>query len=173
MLRDQDSMIFRSIHFWAVELLLSVTLSIFAPAARGQVLQSLYSFAVTNGYYPYAGLVEGSDGNFYGTTYQGGTKDSGTVFNITPDGVWTSLVSFNGANGAYPSAGLLLASDGNFYGTTESGGANNLGTVFKMTPALVLTTLVSFNGTNGSLPQGQACTRHRWQFLWHNLSRRY
>ena len=102
--------------------------------------------------YPSAGLVQGSDGNFYGTTEYGGANDDGTVFTMTPAGVLTTLVSFNGTNGSYPVAGLVEGSDGNFYGTTSAGGANNRGTAFQVTPAGALTTLVSFNGTNGSYP---------------------
>ena len=103
--------------------------------------------------YPSAALVEGSDGNFYGTTACGGASGMGTVFQVTPAGVLTTLVSFNRTNGSHPAAGLVQGSDGNFYGTTEYGGTNgNNGTVFQMTPTGALTTLVSFNGTNGSHP---------------------
>ena len=102
--------------------------------------------------YPSAALVEGSDGNFYGTTEYGGASGKGTVFEATPAGVLTTLVSFNGTNGSHPVAALVQGSDGNFYGTTYGGGASGCGTVFKMTPAGGLTTLVSFNGTNGSYP---------------------
>ncbi len=103
--------------------------------------------------HPKAGLVQGSDGNFYGTTEYGGASGSGTVFQMTPAGVLTTLVLFNGTNGSHPSAALAQGSDGNFYGTTAYGGTNgNKGTVFQMTPAGALTTLVSFNGTNGSRP---------------------
>ena len=102
--------------------------------------------------YPSAALVQGSDGNFYGTSEYGGANGFGTVFQVTPVGVLTTLVSFGGTNGSYPYAGLVQGSDGNFYGTTSGGGANNVGTVFQMTPAGLLTTLVSFNGTNGTYP---------------------
>ena len=74
-----------------------------------------------------AGLVQGSDGNFYGTTYDGGTNGIGTVFKISTNGALTSLYSFgsvqdtNGSNdGANPHAGLVQGSDGNFYGTTST-----------------------------------------------------
>jgi uncharacterized repeat protein (TIGR03803 family) len=103
--------------------------------------------------YPSAGLVQGSDGNFYGTTEYGGASGDGTVFQVTINGTLATLVSFNGTNGSHPVAALVQGSDGNFYGTTEFGGTNgNSGTVFQMTPGGVLTTLVSFNGTNGSHP---------------------
>ena len=108
----------------------------------------------TKGGYPRAGLVAGSDGNFYGTTYSGGVSTFGTVFKMTPAGVFTVLASFNSANGSNPQAGLVVGSDGNFYGTAQSGGTDGYGTVFKVTPAGVLTRLVSFSEPNGSNPYG-------------------
>src|SRR5262249_42682481 len=64
---------------------------------------------------PAAGVIEGSDGNFYGTTYNGGASNAGMVFQMTPDGNFTGLHSFDGSDGANPAAALLQASDGNFY----------------------------------------------------------
>ena len=66
--------------------------------------------------------MQGSDGNFYGTTYGGGTNGGyGTVFKISTNGALTSLYSFTGGNdGANPDAGLVQGSDGNFYGTTSA-----------------------------------------------------
>jgi len=127
-------------------------------------LTTLYSFCsqanCADGAFPYAGLVQGSDGNFYGTTFEGGTNSDGTVFKITPAGSLTTLYSFcsqaNCADGAIPFAGLVQGSDGNFYGTTFEGATNGDGTVFKITPAGSLTTLYSFcsqsNCTDGALP---------------------
>ncbi len=124
-------------------------------------LTTLYSFCArsgcADGQYPYAGLVQGTDGNFYGTTYAGGTAGtngpSGTLFKITPTGQLTTLHSFcaNGPGGGcpdgyYPHAGLVQALDGNFYGTTTGGGAHDLGIIFKITSAGTLTTLYSFTG---------------------------
>jgi uncharacterized repeat protein (TIGR03803 family) len=121
-------------------------------------LTTIYSFCAqsncTDGIYPYAGLAQDSQGNFYGTTSAGGANGDGTVFTITPAGVLTTLHSFDSTDGATPYAGLLLASDGTFYGTTGSGGANNDGTIFNITPAGTLTTLHSFDSTDGSLPYG-------------------
>ncbi|MES2661052.1 MAG: choice-of-anchor tandem repeat GloVer-containing protein [Verrucomicrobiota bacterium] len=105
-------------------------------------------------FYPAAGLVQGSDGDFYGTTTNGGVPGHGTVFKMTPAGVKTTLVEFTGdgaANkGSYPDTGLVPGSDGNFYGTTNAGGPSGFGTVFKLTPAGALTTLVKFTGSRGS-----------------------
>ena len=114
----------------------------------------LHSFAggATDGTLPTAGLIQGSDGNFYGTTGNGGPTGEGTVFKITPGGIETVLHSFTGGDGIGPSGGLVQGSDGNFYGTTSGGGPNFNGTVFKITPAGVMTTIHSFTGgtTDGS-----------------------
>ncbi len=118
-------------------------------------LTTIYNFANTpDGANPDAGLVLGTDGKFYGTTYQGGTSGLGTVFKITSLGTFTSLHSFTGADGQGPEAALVQGSNGNYYGTTAGGGASNLGTVFKITSTGTLTTLHSFAGTDGWEPEG-------------------
>ncbi len=186
------------------------------------VLTTLVSFKFTNGASPMAELVEGADGNLYGTTSDGGPYHDqngagcGTIFRVTRDGVLTTLLPFNSAgNSGYSAWGpLVQGSDGQFYGTTRAGGAltnadgwgsgtffkidsagaftvlspldgtnvsgsmfglvqdangsfywtgfdgtnldswgNPLGNVFRATPEGLLTTLVSFNGTNGALPR--------------------
>jgi uncharacterized repeat protein (TIGR03803 family) len=121
-------------------------------------LTTLYSFCAqsrcADGSAPFAGLLLGTDGNFYGTTESGGANGEGSVFKITPRGRLTTLHSFNISDGSNPYAALIQATDGNFYGTTEAGGAHILGTVFKITPQGVLTTLHSFNDTpDGSSPE--------------------
>jgi uncharacterized repeat protein (TIGR03803 family) len=132
--------------------------TVFKISASG-ALTSLYSFTgATDGAEPIAGLVQGSDGYFYGTTEAGGTNDSGTIFRISTDGALTNLYSFSGGNdGAEPVAGLVQGNDGYFYGTTESGGNTNqafgsgLGTVFQFSTDGGLTTLHSFGAvTNAS-----------------------
>ncbi len=131
---------------------------------------TLYSFAGSpdDGAEPYAGLVQGSDSNFYGTTKYGGTAGTGgtngygTVFRISPSGTHTTLYSFSGypTDGSEPDAGLVQGSDSNFYGTTEYGGTNydvaglGYGTVFRISPTGTHTTLYSFAGSpnDGSAP---------------------
>ncbi|MCP4814034.1 MAG: Ig family protein, partial [Planctomycetaceae bacterium] len=101
-------------------------------------------------------MVQGNDGDFYGTTHLGGIG-YGTAFKITPGGELTTLVQFTGVEGP-SSAALVLGSDGTFYGTTAEGGADNQGTIFRMTAEGVLTTLVEFSGTGaadvGAFPDG-------------------
>ncbi len=119
-------------------------------------LTVLYAFTggSTDGAIPYAGLIQGTDGNFYGTTVGGGTSNAGTVFQLTPAGTLTVLYAFTGgADGATPYAGLIQATDGNFYGTTVSGGTSNAGTVFQLTPAGAVSVLYAFTGgADGGTP---------------------
>ena len=115
-----------------------------------------WSLSITlRGAYPSNGLVQATDGAFYGTAASGGTNGGwGTVFRLTADGTLTPLHSFNYEDGAYPVGGLVQATDGNLYGTTSQGGIGGQGTVFQITTNGRLTTLVWFNGTNGANPQG-------------------
>ena len=116
-------------------------------------LTTLHSFSGTDGYNVAAGLVEGTDGNFYGTTFNGGPQNVGEVYKITPSGTLTVLYSFcsqtSCTDGAYPRAALVQATDGSFYGTTSAGGAYGQGTVFAMTPSGSLTTLYTFCPQSG------------------------
>ena len=115
------------------------------PAGKLTVLHSFCSTSgCADGEYSYAVPIQGADGNFYGTTYLGGSKGDGTVFKISPGGALTTVHSFGGADGSQPLAGLAAGSDGNFYGTTNLGGSHNSGSVFKITPTGRLTTLHSF-----------------------------
>jgi uncharacterized repeat protein (TIGR03803 family) len=123
------------------------------------ILTAIYNFCVqslcADGSVPYAGLLEASDGNFYGTTLLGGSAGFGTIFRITPQGALTILHSFLITDGSAPYGVLVEASDGNFYGTTASGGNTNSGTAFEITPEGIFTSLISFGtSTNGSYPGG-------------------
>jgi len=150
-------------------LLLVGFVSLAGSAAQGQQLTPLYNFCAqtncTDGSGPSGYLIQGSDGNFYGTTSSGGAYGQGTVFKVTPTGSLTTLYSFCKAgalcaDGAQPLAGVLQGSDGNFFGTTTGGGiagtsdtcgngglgggVYTCGTVFKLTPSGQLTTLYTF-----------------------------
>src|SRR5204862_5424112 len=80
------------------------------------------------------GLVEGSDGVFYGLTYAGGTLDRGFIYKLRKDGVYGAVYNFTGPHndGGYPSAVLTEGSDHLLYGITAYGGKNGGGTVFKI-----------------------------------------
>jgi uncharacterized repeat protein (TIGR03803 family) len=138
---------------WRIMGAIFVIFAATAIVAPAQIFTSLASFNGSGGGNPQQGLVQGTDGNYYGTTYYYGSYGYGVVFEVTPTGTLTTLHSFAGypTDGGYPVAELLLATDGSFYGTTEWGGAyrNDLcdagcGTVFKITPGGQLTTLHSF-----------------------------
>jgi uncharacterized repeat protein (TIGR03803 family) len=88
---------------------------------------------------PGASLIQGTGGNFYGTTTNGGTYNEGTVFQMTPVGRLTTLHSFcapsapSCTDGDYPNASLLQATSGEFYGTDTGGGySSSSGTVFSL-----------------------------------------
>ena len=125
--------------------------TVFKIDATGNLI-TLHSFSGSpnDGSNPVAGLVQGSDGNFYGTTPSGGRHFQGIVYRIS-QGTHTVLHSFSGypGEGGVPFASLVQGTDGNFYGTTAVGGAQFKGTVFKIDAAGTLTTLHSFNGSNG------------------------
>ncbi|MBZ5572391.1 MAG: hypothetical protein LAO09_11005 [Acidobacteriia bacterium] len=145
--------------------------TVFRISAAGK-LSTLYSFCpqpgCPDGNYPRAGLVQGNDGNFYGTTYYGGPHNSnlcdpnypgcGTIFKITPAGKLVRLYGFcaqsNCTDGGSPFAGLTQGWDGNFYGTTVYGGANGAGTIFKISPSGKLSTVYSFCAQDGCTDGG-------------------
>jgi uncharacterized repeat protein (TIGR03803 family) len=86
------------------------------------------------GAYPYAGVIKDEQGNIFGTTYQGGSYNYGTVFKIDVSGNVTVLHTFSGEkDGAYPFA-VINDANGTLYGTTYQGGAYNYGTVFELVP---------------------------------------
>ena len=146
--------------------------------APAQTFTTLKNFDGTNGSFPNSPLVQGIDGNFYGTTGAGGSSEAnctsffgvgecGTVFKITAKGALTTVYNFCAetgcTDGAYPHAGLIQTADGTLYGTTEFGGSifgycpqvasGDCGTVFKITPGGKETVLHTFLLADGSLPQ--------------------
>jgi|HubBroStandDraft_1064217.scaffolds.fasta_scaffold00437_11 uncharacterized repeat protein (TIGR03803 family) len=128
--------------------------------AQAQTVTTIYNFtdSPTSGANPwYVTLVQGTNGSFYGTTYNGGKNVSGTIFSVTPGGQQKILYSFAGGttDGAYPTGGLTLGTDGNFYGTTQQGGSQSEGIIFKITPTGTYTILHNFNSfIDGAFPWG-------------------
>ncbi|HEY3853350.1 MAG TPA: choice-of-anchor tandem repeat GloVer-containing protein [Verrucomicrobiae bacterium] len=110
------------------------------------VLTKLVSFNGSNGNFCLGGLMQGGDGNFYGTTAGGGGGGAGIIFQMTSAGGQTTLAAFHGPDGIGPLASLVEDGAGNFYGTTEYGGAGAGGTVFQISPDGIVKTLVSFGG---------------------------
>ncbi len=142
----------------------------------------LHSFNLTDGAYPSSRIIEGTAGNFYGVTLNGGANSLGTIYKITSAGAFTLLHSATAAEGTpalsgpqgepytnfginppcngdyygnfgHTYAGLVAAGDGNLYGVTTNGGASGKGIVFKVTPAGVFSTVHTFSGPDGSHPE--------------------
>jgi uncharacterized repeat protein (TIGR03803 family)/YVTN family beta-propeller protein len=139
----------------------SNNVSVIAGATPKQTFTTLAVFDGTNGSSP-GSLVQGTDGNLYGTATYKGAYGYGTLFKTTLGGAVTTLYSFcsqaNCPDGQWPGSGLILATDGNFYGTTSAGGTFRVGTVFRIAPTGKLTTLYNFcaqtNCTDGAGPGG-------------------
>ena len=131
-----------------------------AISSHAQAFTTLASFNNTNGSYSQAPLVQGFDGNLYGTTDNGGLKTTGTIFKITLAGKLTLVHYFcsrtNCADGEVPESGLVPASNGDLYGITSSGGSgcSYCGTVFRISSGGTLYTLHSFDGSDGLNPLG-------------------
>jgi uncharacterized repeat protein (TIGR03803 family) len=132
------------------------------PAGDYKVLHNFCALPnCDDGYSPEAPLIQGSDGNLYGTTVLGGANGSGTAFKLTLDGQFTTLYTFcsvinsrNCVDGYFPQAGLVQGTDGNFYGTSAIGGEQSGGNIFQLTPDGALTVLYSFCITVTSCPDG-------------------
>ncbi|HNP44041.1 MAG TPA: T9SS type A sorting domain-containing protein [Panacibacter sp.] len=128
----------------------------------------LFDFDSTNGAYPFASLVQASNGKLYGTTLAGGIYGDvysggyGTIFSFDPvTNTHLKLIDFNQANGASPVCTLIQANNGKLYGTTYLGGLSyylgdpGAGTIFSFsTDSNVFTTLFDFdlNNDNGAFP---------------------
>ncbi len=118
-------------------------------------LTTLVNFNYTNGEEPIAALIQGTDGNLYGTTQEGGTTGQGTLFQLTlptatAASTLTTLVNFSEATGSAPQGALVQAADGNFYGTTTDYGNSNEGTAFQFNPNTgAFVSLLDFGGAAG------------------------
>ena len=125
------------------------------PSFGAVKLIPLISFDETNGSLPHCNLVQGKNGDFYGTTSGSSAASyAGGVFKISSQGHFANVASFHDTNGGVPWDGLILGPDGSFYGTARAGGINNSGTVFRMAPHGKMTAIAFFDGTNGAGPVG-------------------
>lgn len=142
---------------WAIKTAgVSVLLATATVALSAQTFTTLHSFHGADGSNPYAGLMQASNGNLYGTTSAGGANGDGTVFEISTSGTLTTLHNFNHLSpidGAQPYAGLMQARDGNLYGTTDRGGSHNVGIVYRITTSGTTKTLHDLDyQPDGALP---------------------
>lgn len=132
--------------------------TIFKMSLEGEITHLASLYRDIHGTSPFERLLEGSDGNFYGTSLTGGehyqSLASGTVFKMTPDGTVTTLHHFDGESGAYPRGTLVEGDDGHYYGVTERGGAYDQGTIYRVSSAGKHEILHSFEMATGSSPHG-------------------
>ncbi len=125
------------------------------PSGTINVIYSFCSLAsCADGSQPFSAIIQGTDGNLYGTTNHAGASGYGNVFKLTLSGTLTTLHSFHDLDGAYPQGGLVQGADGNLYGTTLNGGSANWGTVYKLsTDGSHFAVLHNFvDGTDGGEP---------------------
>ncbi len=132
--------------------------SVFRAGMDGSLVQ-LASFAgAPEGANPQAGLLLASDGDFYGTTLNGGSNSLGAIFRITTNGVLTTLASSDSLYGPamrQPYGGLMQATDGGLYGTSLSGGTNHRGSVFRVGSDGTMTLFASLDQPNGNYPRAR------------------
>lgn len=137
--------------------------SVYSLTASGE-FELLHSFdGGANGQFPYSGVLAHSDGNFYGTTINGGNNGDGIIYRITPEGIFEKLYDLFGFfDGGSPEAGLIEGADGLIYGLTSEGGNFNGGTLFQFNPETTsFTVLHQFSSsTDGSAPKAA--------LLWHS-----
>jgi len=135
---------------------------VIATGSYAQTFTTLATFHGENGAGPSSSLIQGTDGNFFGTTVGGGAVASGTIFKVTSSGTLTTLHSFQGTDGSAPLGALVITTTGNFFGTAPFGGvspfcsAKGCGSAFKMTPKGQLVTLYSFCSQAASCPDGNS-----------------
>ena len=142
----------------------AITLSL-AVRAQAQTFSYLANFDGANGYQPFGSVIQATDGNFYGTTTNGGGHGYGNVYRITPGGELTSIYNFcvrlNCSDGETPESAPVLGSDGNLYGTTTGIGSSTeygYGTVYKLTLDGEIKLLYTFCSlpecVDGAVPNG-------------------
>lgn len=137
------------------------------PAGKGAILEYqrqsngtltatvLHAFSGPDGATPLAGVIEGSDGTLYGTTYKGGANGTGTIYRIAPDGSFSLLHSFGDVGGGYPRHELVEASDGNLYGSYSAfEGTETFGGIFRLTKAGAFSVIATDSSSDDALIDG-------------------
>jgi uncharacterized repeat protein (TIGR03803 family) len=137
--------------FWCWGVVAAIALASAAPVFGQYSVTTLATFNGANGSEPPGRLVVDSGGNLYGTAYQGGANNGGTVFEIVKgSNTVTTLATFPAATN--PNGGMVMDANGNLYGTAQGGGGGNEGTVFEMAAGThALTTLAKFINPEGTL----------------------
>jgi len=109
------------------------------PSGGGWTENTLYSFkGGSDADEPWAEVIFDTSGNLYGTTFNFGVANGGTVFELTPSGnnwIYTLVYSLSGMGAGGPVGKVIMDTAGNLYGTTRNGGVSNNGAVFKLTPS--------------------------------------
>lgn len=123
------------------------------PATNGYTKK--IDFNLTNGKFPYYGMMRASNGQVYGITAYGGTNDLGTLFEYdVTNNVLTKRVDFSTANGSLPYCTLVEGNNGRLYGTAALGGASGDGVIFEFNPANnTYTKKIDLFVSTGRLPQ--------------------
>src|SRR5205085_245456 len=121
--------------------------------ALSQTVDVIHTFPSPDGSRPIGSLVQASDGNFYGLTYEGGAWNAGTIFRVTPTGEFLTVHDFTSDDGELPMGALVQGSDQQLYGVTQTGGAHDLGTIFRLDLRGTFALLHSFGGDEGAYPQ--------------------
>lgn len=131
------------------------TLSL-AVSVQAQTLTTVVNLDIKRGADPTSPVIQGFDGNLYGTAISYGTSAGGTAFRITPAGGFAPFYNYCGGGTcpSSPNGGLIQAPNGRFYGTSIGGGTTGQGTVYELTPEGTETTLYTFSISDGSFPYG-------------------
>lgn len=123
-----------------------VSVALHAQTATQSVI---YPFKDADGDDPSTSLIQASDGNYYGAAPSSGAYGGGTIYQITPAGVFTTIHDFNSTTDGASPQWIIQGSDGFLYGMTNYGGANEIGTIFKMSLSGQITVLHSFATNDG------------------------
>jgi uncharacterized repeat protein (TIGR03803 family) len=127
--------------------------TVFEVVAGSTTITKIADFNSSTGNDTFAGVIEDSSGNLYGTQQTGGPLGYGTIYKIASGtNTITVLASFNRSDGYATRGGLLMDSSGNLYGTSANGGVNDAGTVWKLASGSNTITLIASVGTQGGNP---------------------